>query len=269
MSEGLKELVISLKNLNVKDRSSRLNPFTFTKENKLPSIFVNPPCFASIRSHTHEKLKNLGMSLFQIERWDAKSHEGKQKNKLLRWILRTSPWKRAFKNGKKPLQFYLKNGIEMNVDLPGQYVIGAMVALRQVWERPDTAKEWEAFVKAGVSKEIAFVAVQLFRKSANKEWYNEYGTGHICFCFPFFQSTLKAFKTSTIHPEYRDTTIQNTGGEYYGIFNCFSMDKGIQTKELAKEFEKKGVIVKTDWSAITHMENSKFIQFLKDFEDEK
>lgn len=72
------------------------------------------------------------------------------------WVLRESPYKDAF--AVQDAEDVLKNGAIINLDVPAQYALGALVCLRYLKEHPVIVKGWEKFRHMdGMNKNKAFV----------------------------------------------------------------------------------------------------------------
>lgn len=90
----------------------------------------------------------------------------------INWIVKQSPFRWAFTNGKTN---FLEHGLNFNCKMPHKYVFGACNAIREGWEFPWRVEYWHRLVDAGVSKELSYYVVSMMGRS-EKSIYG--GQGH-------------------------------------------------------------------------------------------
>ena len=126
--------------------------------------------------------------------------------RYLEWLQNFSPWAEIWMT--KSARVTLKQGVMVaNTDVPSNLLAGGMFASRSIWEYPNIALVWNAFVERGLHPQIAYYLAHIFDTSwGNISWHPK--SGHVALdgnnCIP---THIVNFLTNNRddQPSYRET----------------------------------------------------------------
>lgn len=107
--------------------------------------------------------------------------------RYLEWLQNYSPWSEVWHT--KSARVTLKQGIMVaNTDVPANLLAGAMFASRSLWEYPNIANTWNAFVNGGLHPDLSYYLSHVLTISG--ENMITYGhSGHVALdglgCLPY------------------------------------------------------------------------------------
>lgn len=139
--------------------------YVFLDENNRTHTHLGDVCFA--RFTNYNGIVKGKMLINQHEKPSTYSHNDKWINKpefrtqlatYLKWVVRESPFRWAFTNGKSD---FFQTGLNFNCNAPHHYVFGACLALREGWEFPWRVEYWHKMVDAGVSKTLSYYVISM------------------------------------------------------------------------------------------------------------
>lgn len=139
--------------------------YVFLDGTKQIHTHISDVCFARLCGYNgiikgkmlinqHEKPSTY----FNNDEWIDKPEFRKQLRTYLMWVVRESPFRWAFTNGKTD---FFKTGLSFNCNAPHHYVFGACLALREGWEYPWRVQYWHKMVDAGVSKTLSYYVMSM------------------------------------------------------------------------------------------------------------
>lgn len=237
--------------------------YAFCSDGKNIQKFYNSPCYIDIRGPSISHL-SLCINQYKEKRFADSPKEMKRLISYLNWIIRRSPWSKAFRYPKKSPKVYLRDGVVMNTEKCSQYVVGAMSALRHAWEYPYFLDAWDKFIELGFSKESSFILANVFDVEGKMSNPND---NHATFQIDVIAiDSFSNFKEGK-YPKYAKLPSMNKNAlNYRGIFHLF---EGGQNKALIDCIAPFKILTGEGWKqTISYPFTPEFVKALKEFVNE-
>lgn len=148
----------------------------------------------------------------------------KDRDQWLQWVLNDSPWKAAFRTKSVPTA--LKSGIVCHVNVPSNFLISGLMAIRAVTDNTRKIIVWAELVKYGMDETYAYFASHFFTPT-RKKFQRDHSLGfrgqivpsaeHMALGHYFFRSLtpMKNFLNGlVVHPRaaFKENTIFTISG---------------------------------------------------------
>ncbi|HET8689261.1 MAG TPA: hypothetical protein VFM18_21835 [Methanosarcina sp.] len=265
-------LVKTVGNLLNKANPGSNSHYVFQTEDGRVHDLSNDICFARFKGCARDEYDGpykgiIKARLFFNQDTRFKGKELEAFKKYITWVVRKSPWSKAFLNKKDSYNDWRNNGLSLNCDLPHTFVVGAMVAVREGWEYETSRTFWFDFQeKYGLSPELSYILLQYVYKDGTVTGgcRNGHGTMDSSTCF----SAIKSFKKGVFNPKLNGgKPLKESASAYRGIVNIWDADNDYQPlyNHIQKISNKKG----DGWNArfILDFNNPEIIKKLKELDN--
>ncbi len=157
----------------------------------------------------------------------------KQLREYIMWVVKKSPFRFAFINGKKD---FFKEGLKLNCNVPHKYVFGACTAIREGWEFPWRVEWWHKAIEKGLSPELAYYAAS--HTGINSGFTGN--SGHSVLTQNVNTGAIKWFKDLTLDSvKAISKSMSNSASSIYGVGILFAGKGGVSFTNKLKGYCKK------------------------------